>query len=52
MIKNTALSVKWGNKMKFSTEKYRGVFVALNALYDENDNINTAAVKEIGRAHV
>ena len=33
--------------MKFSTEKYRGVFVALNALYDENDNINTAAVKAL-----
>lgn len=33
--------------MKFSTEKYHGVFVALNAIYDENDNINQAAIKAL-----
>lgn len=33
--------------MKFSTEKYRGVFVALNSLYDADDNVNVSAIKEL-----
>ena len=33
--------------MKYDTSIYRGVFCALNAIYDENDNINTNAVKAL-----
>lgn len=33
--------------MRYNTEKFKGVFVALNAIYDENDNINTDAVKAL-----
>lgn len=33
--------------MRYNTEKFRGVFVALNAIYDENDNINTDAIKAL-----
>lgn len=33
--------------MKYDTSIYRGVFCALNAIYDENDNINTDAIKAL-----
>ncbi len=33
--------------MKFSTEKFKGVAVALNSLYDENDNINIEGTKAL-----
>ena len=33
--------------MKYDTSIYRGVFCALNAIYDENDNINTNAIKAL-----
>ena len=35
------------NTMKYDTSIYRGVFCALNAIYDENDNINTDAIKAL-----
>ena len=35
------------NTMKYDTSIYRGVFCALNAIYDENDNINTNAIKAL-----
>lgn len=28
-------------------EKFKGVFVALNAIYDENDNVNIEAIKQL-----
>ena len=33
--------------MKYSTEKFKGVFVALNSIYDSEDKINTKATKEL-----
>ncbi len=33
--------------MKYSTEKFRGVAVALNSLYDENDNLNIEGTKAL-----
>ncbi len=33
--------------MKYSTEKFKGVAVALNSLYDENDNINIEGTKAL-----
>lgn len=33
--------------MKYSTEKFHGVAVALNSLYDENDNLNSEAIKAL-----
>ena len=33
--------------MKYDTSIYRGVFCALNAIYDKNDNINTDAIKAL-----
>lgn len=33
--------------MKFSTEKFKGVAVALNSLYDENDNLNIEGTKAL-----
>lgn len=33
--------------MKYNTEKYHGVFVALNAIYDKDDNVNLPVIKEL-----
>ncbi len=33
--------------MKYNTEKFRGVAVALNSIYDENNNINLEATKAL-----
>lgn len=33
--------------MKYSTEKFKGVAVALNSLYDENNNLNIEATKKL-----
>lgn len=33
--------------MEYDLKKYQGVFVALNAIYDENDEINVKAIKEL-----
>ncbi|MCH5190572.1 MAG: dihydrodipicolinate synthase family protein [Oscillospiraceae bacterium] len=33
--------------MKYNTEKYHGVFVALNAIYDKDDNVNLSVIKEL-----
>ena len=35
----------------FDLEKFRGVFVALNAIYDENDNVNLDATKRLVRIY-
>ena len=35
----------------FDLEKFRGVFVALNAIYDENDNVNLDAIKRLVRIY-
>lgn len=32
---------------KYDLDKFRGVFVALNAIYDENDNVNLEAMKAL-----
>lgn len=32
---------------KYDLEKFRGVFVALNAIYDENDNVDLEAMKSL-----
>lgn len=37
--------------LKYNTEKFKGVAVALNSLYDENDNINKEAVKALVRKY-
>ena len=33
--------------MKYDLTKFNGVFVALNAIYDENDNINVEEIKKL-----
>ena len=33
--------------MKYNTDKYCGVFVALNAIYDKDDNVNLPVIKEL-----
>lgn len=33
--------------MKMDLERFKGVFVALNTIYDENDNINTAEIQKL-----
>ncbi len=33
--------------MKYDLTKFNGVFVALNAIYDENDNINVGEIKRL-----
>lgn len=32
---------------KYDLDKFRGIFVALNAIYDENDNVNLEAMKAL-----
>lgn len=36
---------------KFNLEKFRGVFVALNAIYDENDNVDLSAMAHLVRIY-
>lgn len=36
---------------KFDLEKFRGVFVALNAIYDENDNVDLSAMAQLVRIY-
>ena len=31
----------------YNLEKFKGVFVALNAIYDDKDNVNISAMKEL-----
>ena len=31
----------------YNLEKFKGVFVALNAIYDDKDNVNLSAMKEL-----
>lgn len=31
----------------YNLDKFRGVFVALNTIYDSNDNVDTAAIKDL-----
>lgn len=33
--------------MKYDLTKYRGIFTALNAIYDKDDNVNTEAIKQL-----
>lgn len=37
--------------MKYDSSIYKGVFTALNAIYDENDNINTEEIKKLVRVY-
>lgn len=48
MLKNKSLYVIiiWVITM-INIEKFKGVFVALNTIYDENDNINTEEIKKL-----
>lgn len=32
-------------------DKFKGIFVALNSIYDENDNVNLEAIKELVRVY-
>lgn len=38
--------------MKKDLSIYKGIFTALNAIYDENDNINTDAIKKLVKKYV
>lgn len=38
--------------MKYDLTKYNGVFVALNAIYDADDNVNTKAIKELVNKYI
>ena len=37
--------------VKFDLEKFKGVFVALNAVYDKNDNVDLEAMKQLVRIY-
>lgn len=36
---------------KYDTSKFRGIFVALNSLFDEDDNVNVESVKKLVRRY-
>ncbi len=38
--------------MKYDLTKFNGVFVALNAIYDENDNINVEEIKKLVKTYI
>ena len=38
--------------MKYDLSKFQGIFVALNAIYDKDDNINVSAIKELVNKYV
>lgn len=38
--------------MKYDLTKFNGVFVALNAIYDENDNINIEEIKKLVKTYI
>lgn len=37
--------------MKYDLSIYKGIFTALNAIYDENDNINTEEIKKLVKVY-